>query len=155
MELKKAIISPLLKSQNLDPDTLANHRPIFYLSFLSKGLQKVVAGQLNEPLAINNIHDKFHSAYRLVFSTETALIRITDDILFALDNKGFTALIMIYMSAVFDTIDHNILLHRLSHHFGINNLVLSWFHSYLSTRSHCVDVNNNISRSFQLLSGVP
>ena len=99
-ELKKAIISPLLKSQNLDPDTLANHRPISYLSFLSKGLQKVVAGQLNEHLAINNIHDKFHSAYRLVFSTETALIRITDDILFALDDKGFTALIMIYMSAV-------------------------------------------------------
>ena len=110
MELKKAIISPLLKSQNLDPNTLANHRPISYLSFLSKVLEKVIAGQLNEHLAINNIHDTFHSAYRLVFSTETVLIRITDDILFAMDNKGSTALIMIDKSAVFDTIDHNILL---------------------------------------------
>ena len=111
--------------------------------------------QLNEHLAINNIHDKFQSAYRPGFSTETALIRITDDILFALDNQCCTALIMIDMSAAFDTIDHNILLHRLPHHFGINNSVLSWFRSYLNNRSHCVNVNNNISRSFQLFSGVP
>ena len=47
------------------------------------------------------------------------------------------------------------ILHRLSHHFGINNAVLSWFRSYLNNRSHCVDVNNNISRSFQLFFGVP
>ena len=59
------------------------------------------------------------------------------------------------MSAAFDTIDHNILLHRLSHYFGINNSVLSWFRSYLKNRSRCVDVNNNISRLFQLFSGVP
>ena len=62
---------------------------------------------------------------------------------------------MIDMSAAYDTIDHNILLHRLSHHFGINNSVLSWFRSYLNNRSHCVDVNNNISCSFQLFFGVP
>ena len=155
LEFKKAIISPLLKSHNLDPDTLANYRPISHLSFLSKVLEKVVARQLNEHLAINNIHDKFQSAYRPGFSTETAFIRITVDILFALDNKCFTALIMIDMSAAFDTIDHNILLHRLSHHFGINNSVLSWFCSYLNNRSHCVDVNKIISRSFQLFSGVP
>ena len=59
------------------------------------------------------------------------------------------------MSAAFDTIDHNILLHRLSHHFGIINSMLSWFCSCLNNRSHSVDVNNNISRSFQLSSGVP
>ena len=59
------------------------------------------------------------------------------------------------MSTAFDTIDHNILLHKLSHHVGIKNSVLSWFRSYLNNRSHCVDVNNNISRSFQLFSGVP
>ena len=90
LKIKKAIISPLLKSHNLDPDTLADYRPISDLSFLSKVLEKVVAGQLNEHLAISNIHDKFQSSYRPGFSTETALIRITDDILFALDNKCFT-----------------------------------------------------------------
>ena len=57
--------------------------------------------------------------------------------------------------AAFDSIDHHFLLHGLSHHFGINNSVLSWFCSILSNRRHCVDVNNNISCSFQLFSGVP
>ena len=85
LEFKKAIISPLLKSHDIDPDTLANYRPISLLSFLSKVFEKVGAGQLNEHLAINNIHDKFQSVYRPGFSTETALIRITDDTLFALD----------------------------------------------------------------------
>ena len=89
------------------------------------------------------------------FSTETALIRITDDLLFTLGNKSFTALINIDMSSAFDTIDHNIFLHRLSHHFGRKNSVLSGFRSYLNNRSHCVDVNNNISCLFQLFSGVP
>ena len=155
LEFKKAIISPLLKSHNLDPDTLANYRPISHLSFLYKVLEKAVAGQLNEHLAINIIHDKFQSAHRPGFLTESTLIRITDDILFALDNKCFTGLIMIDMSAAFDTIDHNILLHRLSHHFDINNSVLSWFPSFLNNRSHCVDVNNNIFSSLQLSFGVP
>ena len=71
-EFKRAIISSLLKSHILDPDTLANYKPISHLSFLSKVLEKVVAGQLNEHLAINNIHDKFQSAYRPGLSTETA-----------------------------------------------------------------------------------
>ena len=61
-----------------------------------------------------------------------------------MDNKCFTALIMIDMSAAFDTV-HHILLHRLSHHLGIKNSVLSWFCSYLHKTSQCVDVNNNIS----------
>ena len=117
--------------------------------------KRTLTEQLNEHLAINNIHDKFQSAYRPGFLTKTALIRITDHILFALDNKCFTALIMIDMSGAFDTIDNNIFLHRLSHHFGIKNSVLFWFRFYLNNRSHCVDVNNNTSRSFHLFSGLP
>ena len=62
---------------------------------------------------------------------------------------------MIDMSAAFDTTDYSILLHRLSHHFGINNSLQSWFRSYLNNRRHCVDVNNHIFHSFQLFSGVP
>ena len=62
---------------------------------------------------------------------------------------------MIKISAAFDTVDHNILLYRLSHHFGINNSELLWFRSYLNNRSHCVVVNKAISHSFQLSSGLP
>ena len=63
---------------------------------------------------------------------------------YALDNKCFTTLIMIDMSAAFDTTDHNISLHRLSHQSNTNKSVLSWFRSYLNNRSHCVDVSNDI-----------
>ena len=88
-----------------------------YLSFLSKILEKIVAGQLLEHLTLDTLHsllDKFQSAYRPGFSTETALIKITNDMLTALDQNSFTALIMIDMSAAFDTISHQTLLSRLS-----------------------------------------
>ena len=155
LDYKKAIISPLLKNRNLDVNTLSNFRPISHLPFLSKALEKVVASQLNEHLVQNNILDKFQSAYRTGFSTETALIKISDDILQALDNKSFTALLMIDMSSAFDTIDHNILLSRLHNSFGVANSVLSWFKSYLHNRSQCVIVNNIASKSVTLSSGVP
>ena len=154
-EFKKAIVIPLLKNCNLDSNVLANYRPIFHLSFLSKVLEKVVAVQLNEHLLLNDLQDKFQSAYRTGFSTETALIKITDHILQALDCKTSTALVMIDMSSAFDTVDHNILLHRLSTCFGIKNSVLAWFQSYLYNRSQSVIVNNIESDSFQLSSGVP
>ena len=59
------------------------------------------------------------------------------------------------MSAAFDTIDHYILLERLSSWFGITSTALSWIQSYLLNRSFCVDVKNSKSSVFQLLYGVP
>ena len=75
-ELKKAILTPLLKRQNLDVNDFGNYRPVSHLSFLSKILEKVVAAQLTEHLFNNNLLDKFQSAYSPGFSTETALIKI-------------------------------------------------------------------------------
>ena len=106
-------------------------------------------------MLINNLHDKFQSAYKNDFSTKTTLIKITDDILYALNNKRFTALIMIDMSAAFDTVDHIILPTRLSKCFGINNTALSWFKSYLSNKSQCISVSNCVSKPCLLSSGVP
>ena len=67
LKLKQAIVSPLLKSPNLDVNILNNYRPISHLPFLSKILEKVVAGQINEHLLINNLHDKFQSIIELFF----------------------------------------------------------------------------------------
>ena len=154
-EFKKAIVCPLLKKQNLDVNTLSNYRPISHLSFLSKILEKVVATQLIDHLTINNLQDEYQSAYRPGFSTETALMKITDDILTALDKNISTALIMIDMSSAFDTIHHKILLNRLSKSFGLKNEVLEWFKSYLNERSQFICVNNILSDSVNLSSGVP
>ena len=123
--------------------------------FLSKILEKVVAGQINEHLLINNLHDKFQVAYRTTFSTETALIKITDDILYALYNKSFAAFFMIDKSATFDTVDHIILPNRLSKCFEIDNIAHSRFKPFLSKRSQCVYVNNCVSEPCFLSISVP
>ena len=77
-----------------------------------------------------------------------------DHILYALDNKSFTALIMIDMSTAFDIVDHIVLLNKLSKRLGIDNTALSWFKSYLSSRSQCISVNNCVSEPCLFSSGV-
>ena len=62
---------------------------------------------------------------------------------------------MIDISSAFDTVDHNILLDRLSYCFGVKSSALAWFQSYLCNRSQSVIVSNIVSSSFELFSGVP
>ena len=72
-----------------------------------------------------------------------------------MSKQQITGLCLLDLSAAFDTIDHSILLHRLKSWFGINNMVLSWIQSYLSSRSFSVDINGIKSSTFKLLYGVP
>ena len=72
-----------------------------------------------------------------------------------MSQQKITALCLLDLSAAFDTIDHSILLHRLSSWFGFNGKVLSWLKSYLSSRSFIVDINSSFSDQFPLHQGVP
>ena len=103
------------------------------LPFLSKILEKVVIHKLLSHLQENNISNPFQSAYRAGCSTETVLLRIINDILSALDNDNISVLLLLDLSAVFDTIDHQILLSCLNSVLGIQSTALQWFQSYLST----------------------
>ena len=129
---KSALVKPLLKKMSLDPDDLKNYRPVSNLSFLSKVLETIVLSQLNEHLNHNNLLSPLQSAYRPNHSTETALLRIVNDFLTAMDNNKICILTLLDLSAAFDTIDHQILFTRLQHSFGISGPTLSWFSSYLS-----------------------
>ena len=98
-----------------------------------------------------------HTTYKKHHSTETALLKISSDILCSLDIKQCTILASLDISAAFDTVDHTItiFIHKLHNVFGIEGKALSWFTSYLHNRQHRVCVNGQSSESRRLDCGVP
>ena len=152
---KVAVIKPLLKKPTLDPSVLANYRPISNLTFLSKILEKIVASQLCDFLTDNSLFEDFQSGFRAHHSTETALVKVTNDLLMASDKGLLSVLVLLDLSAAFDTVDHRILLQRLEHSVGIKGTALCWFKSYLSDRSQFVHVNNEPSACTSVSYGVP
>ena len=95
------------------------------------------------------------SAYQKGHSTETVLLKVQNDILMNMNCKHVTLLVLLDLSAAFDTVDHNILLARLKSSIGINGTALNWFTSYLNNRSQRVSLNGFTSDSFKLPYGVP
>ena len=152
---KVAVIKPLLKKPTLDPGILANYRPISNLPFLSKILEKTVAKQLCDFLHNNNLFEKFQSGFRAHHSTETALVKVTNDLLIASDNGLLSVLVLLDLSAAFDTVDHQILLQRLEHLVGIKGAALKLFESYLSNRFQFVNANDTSSSREKVKYGVP
>ena len=79
-----------------------------------------------------------HYSFRPLHSTETALLHVLSDIMAAVDHGDFAALVLLDLSAAFDTVDHDILLQRLQTSFGIGGTALKWFQSYLTCRTQYV-----------------
>ena len=148
-------MTPLLKKPGLDIECLKNYRPISNLPFLTKLLEKVVLRQLQTHLVDNGLLDVYQSAYRKNHSTETALLHVVNKLLLSSDQNKVSVLSLLDLSAAFDTIDHQILLNRLKHDFGITDSALKWFTSYLTDRSQRVIVGNTESKPLPLLLGVP
>ena len=110
--------------------------------------------QILQHINCNKLLSDFQSAYRPHHSTETARLKVTNDLLSAMDDDKISVLVLLDLSAAFDTIDHEILLHRL-HMFGFGNTVLSWFKSYLENRTQTVVVHGKHSTPASLRYGVP
>lgn len=153
--LKIARITPILKKSGADCEQLKNFRPVSNLKFISKLMEKCVAVQLNQYLNDNCLLEEFQSAYKIAHSTETALLKIQSDILMSLDNGKAVVLVFLDMSAAFDTVNHKILLSRLSESFGIKGMALKWFNSYLTNRKQFVAINNAVSSVWDQNVGVP
>ena len=84
---------------------------------------------------LTDMMEPFQSAYRQGFSTETALLWVKTDILDAIDRKEVTCLVMLDLSAAFNTISHKLLINCLKYHFRITDTTLQWTSSYLTNGS--------------------
>ena len=153
--MKKALVKPLIKKRTLDPAEYKNFRPVSNLGFVSKLIERVVAGQLKSHVSAHCLDEKLQSAYRAMHSTETALLKVVNDIRSSLDSNKCVILLMLDLSAAFDTVDYDILFRRLTHRLGIQGSVLKWLKSYLRSRSQCVTIRGVMSVLVELLFGVP
>lgn len=153
--MKQALVRPLLKKPSLDKNEFKNYRPVSNLSFISKILEKVVLTQIMEHLQGHEMLHRFQSAYRAHHSTETALLKVVNDLIVEADSNRCSILCLLDLSAAFDTIDHDILMTRLEATFGFKDTVLDWFSSYLRDRCQCVVVDGVRSNDKVLKYGVP
>jgi len=151
---KEAVITPLIKKTD-GGCIMKNYRPVSGLPFISKIIEKTVSKQLKLYKLDNNLGEPLQSAYKKNHSTETALIKVYDDILSKMDKRNVVLLTLLDLSAAFDTVDHGILLYRLEHTFGIKNKALGWIKSYLTDRSQYVSVKGMKSESVKLKCCVP
>ncbi len=152
-----AVVKPLLKKRNLDNTMLSNYRPISNLPFIGKIIEKVIFNQLNKYLNSNGYLDNFQSGIRAHHSTETALINIINDIRLNSDTGKLMVLVLLDLSAAFDTVDHihNILLQRLENWVGLSGMVHKWFRSYLEGRGYYVSIWEHKSKRTSMTCGVP
>src|ERR1043165_3893475 len=146
MVFKHSIVSPLLKKANLDKETLSNYRPISNLSFLSKLTERIVLTRLNEYLSSNSLLNPHQSGFTKHHSTETLLASLYNKLVSAVSHQQVSCLCLLDISAAFDTIDHSLLLQRLSSWFGVSGTAILWFQSYLSSRSFSVNAFSHCSQ---------
>ncbi|KAF7242950.1 putative RNA-directed DNA polymerase from transposon BS [Varanus komodoensis] len=130
---QEAVVRPVLKKASLDPEVAAHYRPVANIPFLGKVLERVVAGQLQALLDETDYLDPFQSGFRPGYGTESALVALYDDLCRERDRGSASLLVLLDLSAAFDTIDHGILLNRIAG-LGVGGTAWWWFRSCLNGR---------------------
>ena len=139
---KIAKLKPLLKKgSKLEPKIF---RPISLLSLISKVLERVIHDQTQSYLSKNNILYNYQSGFRKYHSTDTCLKFLNNKILKGIDEGLMTGLILIDLQKDFDTIDHKILLNKMTH-MGFSMQSITWFSSYITNRTFLVNVEKTFS----------
>ena len=154
-KFKKAVVTPLIKKASLPNEDLQNYRPVSGLCFMSKLVERVVVKQLMQHINSNNLDNPRQSACKSGHSTETALLLIKNEIHLSLSRGEPTALVLLDLSAAFDTIDQPTLRNCLKSWFGVSGTALKWFTSYLSHRFQAIKIGSTLSDLHELLFGVP
>ena len=118
-------------------------------------MEKVVVQQLQQHLDTHNLLDPFQSGFRPGHGTETALLKIWDEALEAADEGESCLLVLLDLSATFDTVDHKLLLTRLAEVARVAEGDLPWFSSFLENRSQTVKLGSFTSEKRTVSCGVP
>ena len=145
----KALVTPLrepLKKTTLDANDVKNYRQVSNLYVVSKIVEKVVAVRFSKHLSDNDLYEQMQSAYRTNHSTETALLRVRSD------ERKAAILVLLDLSATFDTIDHTIMFTRLRDRFGILAICLAWFESYVVFEANVFKCTAEYPRNVQWCS---
>ena len=150
---KHAIVKPTVKGK-LDAQCLSSYRPVSNLTFLSKVIEKVILDQLLDHLRVVEVIPDNQSAYRPLYSTETALCSVVNDLLMLMDQGKCGILILLDLSAAFDTVVHSFLLDDCKE-IGIDEDALDYLRSYLENRTYCVQIGKSFSATKPLTRGVP
>ena len=145
----KTAVSPRLKKLDADYNQFSNFRLVSNLCLISKIIENAVAVQLTNHIVNYHMDEMFQSAYEVFHSTETALVKVYNDILRAVDNND-SVVFLLDLSAAFDTVDHSILWSRLALRFGVNGQVIAWIESHLKDREKFVQIENTKSSIRQL-----
>ena len=133
--LKEVQVSPILKKADSDINDPASYRLISRVPVLSKILERIVEIQLQQHIDEFTLLPPQQSSFRKHHSTGTALLKIVSDSLNEMDNGNAQLMAFFDLSAAFESFDHQTLLSRLQISYGLNDVVLQWFQSFLTQRT--------------------
>ena len=141
--LKHATITPLLKNADLDFNKYENCCPVSNLTFIRKLTERDVLKRLLNHMHYNNLNIPNQHGYKKNHSTETVLLKLVNDIRINFDKSNVTVLLLLDLSAAFNTVNVDILLNILSVEIGVKSTVYNWFKSYLTGQTMSVKINND------------
>ena len=151
-KFKISKITPLHKKD--DRTIVSNYRPISLLPTMSKIIERVMHSQLYAFLNENNLITEQQYGFRSNHSTDLATLKLTDTIMYELDNSHIPCAIFLDLSKAFDTLNYKILLRKLKY-YGLGNVVYNLIENYLTNRQQFVKLGNVKSKLIPMLIGVP
>ena len=153
--LKESYVVPLLKPPYLGANDKKNYRPVSLLPFVGKLVERVVHNRMTSHLTQNSLNNPRQYGYKRKHSCETLLIKMVDDILLGVDEGCGVVLLIIDLSAAFDTVDHNILLNILRNTYHVTGSALQWLRCFPAGRTERVKVGGVFSEPLVIEFGVP
>ena len=145
----------ILKKRCHDHNDLNNYSNIYNLCLIAKIQEILVLSQVSSYLNSHILYNTLKTAYHPANSTETALLKVANDLFLSLNKGNMSILALLDFSSAFEKNHHPILVHRLHTNFGFTDTVLQWFSSYLTDRTQYVSLSNQCSAFAPVHSGVP